>query len=920
MRDLLGHLRERRQIVDVLEALADGLEDDREARVLARHIQQLRRLLALLPERRALARVVLRQQQGARGALAEPRGEQRRAADLAGDDVVELRRLEDEQLGPGRLRLGVRDADDDAVVGRHRAAVDPVALADARLHGQRPRRMQLHAERGMQHDAPVAELVAEPFHHERPVGGHVPGRRALLLQEGEQVAGGPGVEARFDAAQFRIGLGGGAHLADERSDRAAELRGPAETVALPEREPPGLAERRRHQHAVVRDLLDAPARRPQREHVADPRLVDHLLVELSDAAGLLAHHVDAEHPAIRDGAAARDREALRSRATGDGARVAVPEDARAQFRELVGRIAPGEQVERGVVRASRQGRERCAAPHGVEPVVGVDRVEGGCGDRLLRQDVERVGGHAQRLDEPGDHPFAGDRRVDEVGPVLGEHDAPRHLAHLVPGPADALQSARDRRRGLDLHHEVDRAHVDPELEARGGDHAAQASGLEVVFDEGALLLADGAVVGAREHERVRVVGDGRAGAAGLAGCSDQLRRRAAVGPPGRSRHAGQWRRIHAVAQDALLVDLVEPGGEALGQAPGVREDDGGAMLQDPVDDRLFDVRPDRAGLRRRPVVVAARERRGPELAHVFDRHDDPQIEPLARRGSDDLDRRAPPEEAGDLLRRADGGGQADALRGRRQHRIQPFEREREVRAALGGGDGVHLVDDHGLDRGEGLACGRGEHQEQRLGRGDEDVGRRRDEGAPLVGGRVARADAHAHVRRLRAETLRRLGDPDERSAQVALDVDAEGFERGDVEDPGAGCSRCCPCRRRVALPVRRRQTVDRPEEGGERLARPGRRDDERVPAAGDRIPGPHLRGGGRGERPAEPLTGGGGEPFEHVAHPSILLPPADTRPSARAAVLRPLAPRARPAPAPRPRIFHFLYSGLSAPPAPKSPE
>ncbi len=38
---------------------------------------------------------------------------------------------------------------------------------------------------------------------------------------------------------------------------------------------------------VVGDVLDPPTGGAEREHVADPRLVDHLLVELADSRGTL---------------------------------------------------------------------------------------------------------------------------------------------------------------------------------------------------------------------------------------------------------------------------------------------------------------------------------------------------------------------------------------------------------------------------------------------------------------------------------------------------------------------------------------------------------------------------------------------------------------------------------------------------------
>ena len=116
----------------------------------------------------------------------------------------------------------------------------------------------------------------------------------------------------------------------------------------------------------------------------------------------------------------------------------------------------------------------------------------------------------------------------------------------------------------------------------------------------------------------------------------------------------------------------------------------------------------------------------------------------------DLARRAD-EEAPDLLQRILRRAQPDPLdvprRGRAaaRLRLQALEREREVRAALGGGDGVDLVDDHRLDAAEHLARARGEDQVQRLGRRDQDVGRLAHHRGALALGRVAGADAHAHV-------------------------------------------------------------------------------------------------------------------------------------------------------------------------------
>ncbi len=64
---------------------------------------------------------------------------------------------------------------------------------------------------------------------------------------------------------------------------------------------------------------------------------------------------------------------------------------------------------------------------------------------------------------------------------------------------------------------------------------------------------------------------------------------------------------------------------------------------------------------------------------------------------------------------------------------QPLQRDRQVRAALGLRDGVDLVEDHPLGPLEDLARLRGQHQVERLRRGDEDVGRAAGQQPALLG-------------------------------------------------------------------------------------------------------------------------------------------------------------------------------------------
>ena len=157
--------------------------------------------------------------------------------------------------------------------------------------------------------------------------------------------------------------------ADELADGGAELVRTSDGVALPERQSCGLAEGGGDDHAVVGDLLDAPAGGAEREDVVDARLVDHLLVELAHppASGAPACLVDSlgegdgEHAAVGDGAAAGDRQPLGAGTSGERAGVAVPDEPRPQLGELIGRVTPGQEVESGVERRAGHRRERRTA-------------------------------------------------------------------------------------------------------------------------------------------------------------------------------------------------------------------------------------------------------------------------------------------------------------------------------------------------------------------------------------------------------------------------------------------------------------------------------------------------------------------------------------------------------------------------------
>ena len=323
------------------------------------------------------------------GVLAEARAEERRLADLADDELLDLVRA-DQEVGEARRRVGLGQVERDPVVRPDRLRVEPERVAQPRRQRHPPRRVHPAAERGQDADAPVADLVAEALDHDRAVGGDDAGRGGLLAQEGEQVLGRARVEVVVVAQVLERALvAAGDQLPRGAADLLAELERPADAFALPERNGAGHAGRGRDDHPVAGDLLDPPGRGAEHERLPLPRLVDHLLVELADAAAAV-DEVDAEEAAVGDRARVRDREPPRARAPADDAGGAIPDDPRPQLGELVRRVAAGEHVEHVLELLQREVGERIGAADERVQRRDLDLLLGHDRDDLLREHVERV--------------------------------------------------------------------------------------------------------------------------------------------------------------------------------------------------------------------------------------------------------------------------------------------------------------------------------------------------------------------------------------------------------------------------------------------------------------------------------------------------------------------------------------------------
>ncbi len=207
------------------------------------------------------------------------------------------------------------------------------------------------------------------------------------------------------------------------------------------------------------------------------------------------------------------------------------------------------------------------------------------------------------------------------------------------------------------------------------------------------------------------------------------------------------------------------------------------------------------------------------------------------------------EKPRDFLDRLLGCGQADAREPAPGERFQTLQRQCQVRPALAADHRVNLIDDHGACRREHLSARlRAEQDVQGLGCRDDDVRRPLPHAVAFVLRCVARADERSDLDVRKIEQAQLCADPRKGSLEVEPDVVRKRLERGDVDHLGLIGKRT-----RDALA---HQSVDCGHEGGEGLARAGRRRDEHVLLGLDCRPRLNLGRGGAVERPLEPFGDG----------------------------------------------------------------
>ncbi len=343
---------------------------------------------------------------------------------------------------------------------------------------------------------------------------------------------------------------------------------------------------------------------------------------------------------------------------------------------------------------------------------------------LLREHVERLRPWAYRVELAAANACEHRRALDEIVARQREQPPFRNSPEPVARPADALQERRDPVRRAELADEIDVADVDAQFERRRRDERLQLTRLQAFLGLEPVLLREAAVM-----------------------------------------------RRHGV--------LAEPLGQvacrALGVPSRVDEHERRAMradqLREPV--VLFDPdlgRHDR--LERRPRQLE-REIALTRVAFVDDR---------ARLVSDA--RQEARQHVDRLRRRRD----ADARRRLKAQRLEPLERQRQMRAALVAGERVNLVDDGRLDGAQHVPARlRAEQDVQRLRRRDEDVRR-----------------LPAHARALRSAACRPYAPRRGSAPRRACGLRTRGR---CLREARAGSSRC---RSTAPSAVRRRGSAFRP--------------------------------------------------------------------------------------------------------------
>jgi len=229
------------------------------------------------------------------------------------------------------------------------------------------------------------------------------------------------------------------------------------------------------------------------EDIADADVLHEGFLDLTEVA---AAEADLDHRLGVDGAdvlveVAGDAR-VREREVSGGVEADLAEDVFVVA--FQGHAAAAEIAENAIELGALEVVEGIAASDEGEGFVGGDGFEDGETDEGLGEDVEGVFVNLDGLELASGHHACGDGAFGEIVDVARDEETLGDAAHRVAGAADALKGAGDAFRGGDHDDEIDRADVDAHLERGGADDGAELAALEAVFDVETNAAVEGGVM------------------------------------------------------------------------------------------------------------------------------------------------------------------------------------------------------------------------------------------------------------------------------------------------------------------------------------------------------------------------------------------------------------------------------------------
>ena len=506
------HLGQAREVHRFGEAVADRLahqhvvgDADRAGEVLAARgrvgearREQIVRAHPLKLRCDLLAAAHPQDRERARRVPAPARGEHRRGEQRLRQRRFHAGRLDVLEHDLQRERVLVAQRQHQAVVGRGGLQLDVERAAELLAQRQAPRAVDARAERRVQDQLHAAGFVEEALGDDGLAGRHGAQDRFAGADVRDDLLRTRALDAAL--GQQPVDRGRVVALVDgraQRGDFVRQLDRAAGALAVPERDRRRRAARVLHANHARFDAPDLPRRRAEQEDVARHAFHGEVFVHRADDVAV-GFRDDVVVRGLGDRAARRDgrhaRAAPRPQPAVDA--VMVQERAAAPAR---GRDAVGQHRDDVVEVVAREVAVRIGRAHGAVQRVDIPFFfRGAERHELLREDVERRRGDHERVHRARTNAAHDRGAFDQFVTGGGEKPAFGLRADPVAGASDALQRRCDRARRAELHHEVDRADVDPELQRRRRDDRAQLALLEPVFRFEALVAREAAVV--RQHD------------------------------------------------------------------------------------------------------------------------------------------------------------------------------------------------------------------------------------------------------------------------------------------------------------------------------------------------------------------------------------------------------------------------------------